>query len=346
MANTNLGIVEPTPQDPAQTNIWAATVNTNMTLIDNAIAGLASVSCAGGSNVVLTSTAGTPNQYRNGIVALTGTITSNIAVLWPAGITIPFRASNGTSGAFSVSLGVNNGSSAVAGVAVTIPHGALGNFYSDGTNVYSIGSAFQTRQVLTSGTAYTTPAGCTRLFIRMMGAGGGGQGASASTLGGAGGTGGDSSFNSIVAKGGPGGASFTSGTTTHGSGSASLRILGGIGVAGSAYSNPNPVDTEVGGMMGAASPFGGAGGANIGGGISAAANSGSGAGGAAYADTMAGGNYQALGGSGCAGEYVELIINGPAASYTYAIGAGGTAGSGTLPGGVGGAGIIIVDEFY
>ena len=55
------------------------------------------------------------------------------------------------------------------------------------------------------------------------------------------------------------------------------------------------------------------------------------------------------GGGAGAGEYVELIINNPAATYTYTIGAGGTAGTAGSSGGAGnagGTGVIIVDEFY
>ncbi len=49
------------------------------------------------------------------------------------------------------------------------------------------------------------------------------------------------------------------------------------------------------------------------------------------------------------GEYVELVINSPAANYTYtvgALGAGGAAGTSGHGGADGGSGFIIVDEYY
>jgi hypothetical protein len=54
-----------------------------------------------------------------------------------------------------------------------------------------------------------------------------------------------------------------------------------------------------------------------------------------------------LGQGGGAGGYVEKLITSPAATYTYTVGTGGAGGAaGTLAGGNGAAGIIIVDEFY
>jgi len=44
------------------------------------------------------------------------------------------------------------------------------------------------------------------------------------------------------------------------------------------------------------------------------------------------------------GEYAEVIIASPAATYTYSVGAGGTAGS--TGGAAGAAGRIIVEEYY
>jgi hypothetical protein len=55
------------------------------------------------------------------------------------------------------------------------------------------------------------------------------------------------------------------------------------------------------------------------------------------------------GAGGGSGEYVELIINAPSATYTYTIGAGGAGGATGIAGAVGGnggSGIIIVDEYY
>jgi hypothetical protein len=44
---------------------------------------------------------------------------------------------------------------------------------------------------------------------------------------------------------------------------------------------------------------------------------------------------------------VDTLVTSPAATYAYAVGAGGTGGGGnTASGGAGGAGLIIVTEYY
>ncbi|MCG3177409.1 MAG: hypothetical protein MOGMAGMI_02383 [Candidatus Omnitrophica bacterium] len=191
---------------------------------------------------------------------------------------------------------------------------------------------------LTSGSGtYNTPANARQLIVRMVGGGGGGGGGG-TTGSGYGGVGGDTSFNSVVAKGGDAGApTGGSGGTggVNGTGTASLRCGGNSGV------NGFPAWSAGG------SPAGGVGGGSV-----FAGSGGSGA--AGRANTGAGGSGGpssgvATGGGGGGGEYVELIINSPAASYSYAVGAGGSAGvAGTsgFVGGAGGSGVIVVTEIY
>lgn len=173
MAYSNLGITEATPQDPAQTGIWAATVNTNMTLLDNAIAGVLSLSVAGSANVVLTSTAGAANQFRNNVFVFSGVLTGNINVLWPAGVTCEFSVINSTTGAFTLSLGANNGSSAPAGTVYALPTGGTGTFYSDGTNVAvlslgAVGGTWTPVDASGASLAFTSPVGLWRLSAGVM----------------------------------------------------------------------------------------------------------------------------------------------------------------------------------
>jgi hypothetical protein len=203
--------------------------------------------------------------------------------------------------------------------------------------------ALPTRQVLTSGTTYTTPANVRQLRIRIVGGGGGGAGSGTGGTGVVGSAGGNTTFNSYVATGGnPGtGGGTGSGVTTagsNGSGAYSvLRIEGGS----SATVTVGPATSNGAGSNGANSLLG-SGGYNL---QVAAANTGSGGGGAGI---VAIANGQPGSGGG-AGEYIELIINSPSASYTYAIGAGGgggAAGTSGLAGASGGSGLIIVDEIY
>ena len=201
-----------------------------------------------------------------------------------------------------------------------------------------------TVQSLTSGTTYTTPAGVKYIKILMIGGGGGGCGVSSGVGYLTGGTGGDSSFNSITAKGGTGGsntAEGAGGTGGTGSTNVTLRRAGAAGGQGASSS----VAVYSGGG-GGVSPFGGAGTGgrpNGGNGGSAVANTGSGGGGSGG---QGAGSIIGQAGGG-AGEYVQMIISAPSATYTYAIGASGAGGAGaTYTGGAGGAGFIEVTEYY
>jgi hypothetical protein len=198
-----------------------------------------------------------------------------------------------------------------------------------------------TQQYLTSGSGatYTTPANCRKIIVKMIGGGGGGGGSGTSGQT-AGGTGGTTSFNSINAAGGGGGA-VNAGLGglggTGGTGSASLRLPGSSGGWGE--------NTDTYGGAGASGIFG-AGAARgpitAGAGTSGGANTGAGGSGASPSSGS-------VGAGGGAGEYVEIIITSPAATYTYTIGAGGSAGSSGASGsagGAGGTGLIIVAEYY
>ena len=196
---------------------------------------------------------------------------------------------------------------------------------------------------------YTTPAGCKRIFIRMVGGGGGGAGAPFQLSGQVGGMSAFGTRNSsgifiaiIQANGGSGGYSTGSpaapgGTATGGD----VNIQGGAGE--SEYYNGS-----IGIVYGPAgsSVFGGAGymGNNNSPGISAAEYSGAGGGAAS--------NFNQSLQHGAAGGYCEKTIINPLPQYAAYIGDGGKGGPGNpsngydSPGGNGGSGIIIIDEYY
>lgn len=209
-----------------------------------------------------------------------------------------------------------------------------------------------TYQVFTSGSAatYTTPANCKWIKVRMVGGGGGGGGVGLTTAPN-GSTGGNTSFNSVVANGGAGGTGIYNSQAdggaggTAGSGTATLRVSGQKG-------GPTIASTSLGvsGNGGSAPFFGGGApgvttlvGATTGGaGVTNTGGGGAGGGGTSGSSNGAGG--------GGSGEYVELVINGPSATYTYTVGAGGAGGIGTgtaaATGGAGAAGQIVVEEHY
>jgi len=178
------------------------------------------------------------------------------------------------------------------------------------------------------------------LKITMVGGGGGGAGTGAGN--GAGGNGGITTFGTslLTANGGTGGSA---GTVTPGLGGTALLSTPVIGFAitGSG-GNSGGNTTTSGGGAGGASMLGGSGyggGAVSGAGGTAATNSGSGGGGA-------GSNATSSGAGGGSGGGILATIYSPNATYTYAVGAGGTSGAGATAGGAGAAGIINVEEFF
>lgn len=134
---SNVCMPLPTPGDPASQNTWGALLNTGSQIIDSITSGIKSVSVAGSSNVVLTFNCGSVDQTDGAHFNLTGALGANIVVLWPNGRGRTFSVTNSTTGAFTLSLGANNGSSLPAGATVTVPAGYTGSYYSDGTNVYT-----------------------------------------------------------------------------------------------------------------------------------------------------------------------------------------------------------------
>lgn len=132
----NLTLPNPTPADPSVTDAWGTLENTGRTLIDTAITGILSLSIAGNTTpVILTSNTGAPDQSRNRAFIFTGLLTGNILVLWPQGLNRFFSVTNSTTGAFTVTLAVNNGAGAAAGSTFVIAQNATLSFQSDGTNI-------------------------------------------------------------------------------------------------------------------------------------------------------------------------------------------------------------------
>lgn len=131
----NLLISEPTPGDPAVKNAWGTVLDTNFSLIDSAITGVLALNVGGNVNVILTSVQGQPDQARNFTFVFSGALTGNIFVLWPSGLARNFRVINNTTGGFTLSCAVNNGSGSPAGLTYTVPQGATSYLASDGTNI-------------------------------------------------------------------------------------------------------------------------------------------------------------------------------------------------------------------
>lgn len=288
---------------------------------------LGALICLFSTGSVLAQCASYPYTLTNGTTADASQVMSNFSYILNCATTnIVGPAQGGT--------GVANNSAATltrsGNHALTITTTGTTNVTlpTSGTLLTSTSLTLPTRQVLTSGTSatYTTPSGARQLRIRMKGGGasGGGAGTTASSPG-ASTAGSGTSFNSIVAAGGGAGGSGSSGEGgKSGSGTASLRIAGA----------PGQFQTTLATAADSYWLTGGTGG-GVGGGKSALGSTGY----SGVANTGGGGE----------GEYVELVIDSPAATYTYTVGAsvsGGAAGTSGTAGGSGASGYIVVDEYY
>jgi hypothetical protein len=213
------------------------------------------------------------------------------------------------------------------------------------TGISSTGRLLRAPQLLTSGTSYTTPAGCNLIFVEVVGGGGGGGGGSGSSgTGNNGNNGGNSTFtvggNTLTGNGGWAGTggSNGSGGRAGNDGNIGVRASGGTGSNSNRTFGYNPFSSGGNGAGGSDIPgSAGQSGSNSGGesGGFGGSGFGAGAGGGAAASgftTNAGG-----GGGGAGGKQETFLTVIPSTSYSYSIGAGGVGGGGSS-GGAGGAG--------
>jgi hypothetical protein len=198
--------------------------------------------------------------------------------------------------------------------------------------------------VYTSGSGnYTTPVSpaAVYLLVEMIGGGGGGSGPNSNNTASAGVA---STFGSLTANGGNGASiGYTAGTGGTASGG-DINLTGGSGGNGSQQANVSSPGQQSGGI-GGSGYFGGAGrGGQIGqvAGSAGAANTGAGGGGGSTLANAAG--YSGSGGG--SGGYCRKIITTPSANYAYSVGTGGAHSSGSVAGGDGAAGIIIVTAYF
>ena len=259
------------------------------------------------------------SSVLNALPVTGGTISGNLVVTGTASIT----GITTLTGGLNTPLAVTSGGTGLT----TVPH---------------------TVQTFTSGSGtYTTPANCKAIKVTMVGGGGGGGGSGATIASCAGGPGGSTTFGtSLLTCGGGYGGAY--GGTAPPGGSATGGSAGGISINGGDGSNAGytqPLSYVTGGT-GGSSPLGGAGGGSWLGGTGSAGKNNTGGGGGGAGSSVVATSPNAGGGSG---GYISTLITSPSATYSYAIGAGGTAGAASTNGyvgAVGGSGFILVEEFY
>ena len=114
---------------------WGDKTNTNLNLVQQAIAGYEAVSIAGGAQTTaLAMTDATLSNARNAVVEFTGTITGNQIVTIPDGIEKTYYIYNNTTGAFTVQFKTVTGT----GPTFTATDKGYKIVYSDGTDVIEV----------------------------------------------------------------------------------------------------------------------------------------------------------------------------------------------------------------
>jgi hypothetical protein len=112
---------------------WGQITNTNLVVVQQAIAGYEGISIAGGAQTTaLVMTQNALANARNAVIKLTGTITGNQIVTVPNGIEKTWIVSNGTTGAFTVNFKY---ASTGTGQTWSTTDKGIKILYSDGTDI-------------------------------------------------------------------------------------------------------------------------------------------------------------------------------------------------------------------
>ena len=118
---------------------WGTKTNTNLNLLQQAIAGFESIAITS-TNTTLVMTDATISDARNAVLKFTGAITANCTVFVASGIEKTYTVDNSTTGAFTVALNQVGGSSVIFD-ATDKSHKLI---YLDGTNANDINSDLST----------------------------------------------------------------------------------------------------------------------------------------------------------------------------------------------------------
>lgn len=120
---------------------WGTLTDDNFNMVEDAIAGMATISTTGGTYTLSTANA-TVDEARMAIVKVTGVLVSNSSVVVPTS-TKQYIIWNATSEAYTVTI------KTAAGTGVTISQSEVGTVFCDGTNVVRAGGGAASAIVLT-----------------------------------------------------------------------------------------------------------------------------------------------------------------------------------------------------
>ena len=115
-----------------QSGVWGSTTNTNWTLIEQAVAGVQTITMSN-SNYTLTNLNGVSDEARNMVLVVQGTNSGIYQVIIPANQPKMYVIYNNTTGGYAITIGTTG----VGGTLISIPNGVTAQVYTDGTNTYS-----------------------------------------------------------------------------------------------------------------------------------------------------------------------------------------------------------------
>ena len=115
-----------------QSGVWGSTTNTNWTLIEQAVAGVQTITMAN-ANYTLTNLNGVLDEARNMVLVVQGTNSGIYQVIIPANQPKMYVIYNNTTGGYTITIGTTG----VGGTLISIPNGVTAQVYTDGTNTYS-----------------------------------------------------------------------------------------------------------------------------------------------------------------------------------------------------------------
>jgi len=114
---------------------WGDITNTNLNILQQAIAGFESVSLNATTGATLTFSNGALSNGKNAVLNLTGALTSSVNVIIPDGIEKTYIVNNATTGSFAVTFKTTSGTGATWAAADK----STKIIYSNGTNVIDAG---------------------------------------------------------------------------------------------------------------------------------------------------------------------------------------------------------------
>ena len=113
---------------------WGDITNTNLNILQQAIAGYESVALNATTGATLSFSNGILSNGKNAVLNLTGSLTSSVNVVIPDGVEKTYTVKNATTGSFAVTFKTTSGT----GATWSTTDKGTKLLYSDGTNIVDV----------------------------------------------------------------------------------------------------------------------------------------------------------------------------------------------------------------